>query len=150
MIVKALSVALMCIISAAFVTALFAEAPAPKDTATAPKKAQASAPEKKSTSVKKGHWKKGPKTHRYTGTVTKVDTMRETMVVRGAKNELTFDVRIARMKGDAQVGDRVTVKYTKKDGEMAASEVIKAGEEKEMQKQMAPGAKPIKGASAKK
>ncbi len=76
--------------------------------------------------------------------------MRETMVVRGTKDELTFDVRVAQMKGDAQVGDKVTVKYTKKDGEMVASTVIKAGEEKEMQKQMAPGAKPIKRASAKK
>jgi len=147
---KALSVVLMSIISAAFATALLAETPAAKDTAAAPKKAQTSAPEKKPTSVKKSHWKKGPRTHRYTGTVTKFDTMRETMVVRGTKDELTFDVRVAQMKGDAQVGDKVTVKYTKRDGEMVASTVIKAGEEKEMQKQMAPGAKPIKRASAKK
>jgi hypothetical protein len=59
-------------------------------------------------------------------------------------------VRVAQMKGDAQVGDKVTVKYTKRDGEMVAATVIKAGEDKEMQKQMAPGAKPVSRASAKK
>jgi hypothetical protein len=63
---------------------------------------------------------------------------------------MTFDVSVAQMKGDVHEGDKVTVKYTKKDGQMLASSVIKPGEEKEMQKQMAPGAKPIKRASAKK
>jgi len=147
---KALSFALMSLISVAFVTALFAQNSADKTAAAAPKKAHASAPEKKSVTEKKGHWKKGPKTHRYTGNVTKVDTMRESMVVRGKKDEMTFDVSVAQMKGDVHEGDKVTVKYTKKDGQMLASSVIKPGEEKEMQKQMAPGAKPIKRASAKK
>jgi lipopolysaccharide export LptBFGC system permease protein LptF len=147
---KALLMALMPVISVAFVTAVFAQAPAGKPATTASQKAHASAPEKKSATEKKGHWKKGPKTHRYTGNVTKVDTMRESMVVRGKKDQMTFDVSVAQMKGDVHEGDKVTVKYTKKDGQMLASSVIKPGEEKEMQKQMAPGAKPIKRASAKK
>jgi len=131
-------------------TALFAQNSADKTAAAAPKKAHASAPEKKSVTEKKGHWKKGPKTHRYTGNVTKVDTMLKTIVVKGKKDEMTFDVGTAQMKGEVEEGDRVTVKYTKKDGQMLASSVIKPGEEKEMQKQMAPGAKPVKRASAKK
>lgn len=72
--------------------------------------------------------------------------MLKTIVVKGKKDEMTFDVATAQMKGEVEEGDRVTVKYTKKDGQMLASSVIKPGEEKEM----APGAKPIKRASAKK
>ena len=147
---KALLAALMFVISAAFVTAVFAQNSADKAAAAAPKKAHNSASEKKSVSERKAHWKKGPKTHRYTGNVTKVDTMRENMVVQGKKDQMTFDVSVAQMKGDVNEGDKVTVKYTKKEGKMVASRVTKAGEEKEMEKQMAPGAKPIKGASAKK
>lgn len=58
---KALSFALMSLISVAFVTALFAQNSADKTAAAAPKKAHASAPEKKSVTEKKGHWKRGPK-----------------------------------------------------------------------------------------
>ena len=139
----------MLVISAAFVTAVFAQAPAGKPAAAAPQKAQAPASEKKPVVVRKAKAPKG-KTHRYTGDVTKVDTMLKTIVVKGKKDEMTFDVGMAQMKGDVEEGDKVTVKYTKKEGKMMASSVTKAGEEKEMKKEMKPGAKPIKPASAKK
>jgi Cu/Ag efflux protein CusF len=148
---KALSVALMSIISAAFATALLAEAPATKDAAAAPKKAQASVPEKKPVVERKVPGKKMPKgkTHLYTGNVTKMDTMLKTMAIRGRSDEMTFDVSGAQIKGDLKEGDKATVKYTKKDGKMVASSVTKAGEEKK-KKEMSPGAKPVRAASAKK
>jgi hypothetical protein len=149
---KALLTALMLVISVAFVTAVFAQATVDKPAAAAPQKAHASAPGKKPVVERTAPGKKHPrgKTHSYTGDVTKVDTMLKTIVVKGKKDEMTFDVGMAQMKGDAREGDKVTVKYAKKDGKMIASSVTKAGEEKEMKKEMKPGAKPIKPASAKK
>jgi hypothetical protein len=149
---KALLIALMFFISAAFVTAVLAEAPAGKPAAAAPQKAHASAPDKKPVVEKKTPGKKAPrgKAHSYTGDVTKVDNTLKTIVVKGKKDEMTFDVGTAQMKGDAKEGDKVTVKYTKRDGKMIASSVSKAGDEKAMKKEMKPGAKPVQPASAKK
>jgi hypothetical protein len=149
---KALLIALMSVISAAFVTAVFAQGTAGKPAAAASQKAHASAPDKKPVVERTTPGKTHPrgKTHLYTGDITKVDNTLKTMVVKGKKDEMTFDVGTAQMKGDAKEGDKVTVKYTKKDGKMLAFSVTKAGEKKEMKKEMKPGAQPIKPASAKK
>jgi len=149
---KALLSALMLLISVAFVTAVFGQGQAGKPATAAPQKAHASAPEKKPVYERAAPGKKSSrsKTHSYTGNVTKVDTLLKTMVVKGKKDEMTFDVGNTQMKGNVEEGDKVTVKYAKKDGKMVASSVIKAGEENEMKKEMKPGAKPIKPASAKK
>ncbi|HVN25158.1 MAG TPA: hypothetical protein VMT71_14385 [Syntrophorhabdales bacterium] len=142
----------MSIISAAFVTSLLAQSSTGKPAAAATQKAHATAPENKPVVERKAPGSKTPKgkTHRYTGNVTKVDTTQKTIVVKGKKDEMTFDVGKAQFKGDVKEEDRVTVTYVKKDGTMMASSVVKAGSEKEMQKQMQVGAKPIKPASAKK
>ncbi len=148
---KALLMALMPVISVAFVTAVFAQAPAGKPATTASQKAHAPAPLNKPVVERKAPGKKASKgrMHRYTGDVTKVDTVQKTIVVKGKKDEMTFDVGTAQMKGKVEEGDKVTVKYTKKEGKMMASSVTKAGEQ-EMKKEMKPGAKPMKPASAKK
>ena len=145
---KASLIALTLTIGVAFATAGFAEAPAGKPAATTPSKAPASAPVKKPVVERKAPEKKGAKakTHGYTGDVIKVDTMAKTIVVKGNKDEMTFDVGMARMKGEAREGDKVTVKYTEKEGKMLASSVTKATEKKEVK----PGAKPIKAAPAPK
>jgi Cu/Ag efflux protein CusF len=148
---KALLIALTLLVSVAFVTAVFAQPPAGKPAAVAPQKAHASAPEKKPVVERKAPEKKGAKgkTHQYSGDVTTVDTAAKSIVVKSKKDEMSFDVGMARMKGDVKEGDKVTVKYTKKEGKMMASSVTKEAEKKEMKKEVKPGAKPIKPASAK-
>ena len=150
---KALLMALTSLVSAALVTAVFAQPPADKPAAVAPQKAHASAPEKKKPVVERKAPEKKQvkgKTHQYSGDVTKVDTWAKTIVVKSKKDETTFDVGTARMKGDVKEGDKVTVKYTKKEDKMMASSVTKEAEKKEMKKEAKPGATPIKPASAKK
>jgi len=149
---KALLIGLMLVISAAFVTTVFAQGSTDKPAAAAHQKAHASAPDKKPVVERKTPGKKPlkGKTHSYTGDVTKMDNTLKTIVVKGKKDEMTFDVGAAQMKGDVKEGEKVTVKYTKKDGKMVASSVTKTGEEKAMKKEMKPGAKPVQPASAKK
>jgi hypothetical protein len=149
---KALLIALTLQVSAAFVTAVFAQPPADKPPAAAPRKAHAPAPEKKPVVERKAPEKKTGKgkTHQYSGDVTRMDTSAKTIVVKSKKDEMTFDVGMATMKGDVKEGDKVTVKYTKKEGKMTASSVTKEAEKKQMKKEVEPGAKPIKPAPAKK
>ena len=47
--------------------------------------------------------------------------------VKGKKGDMTFDVSGAKMKDEAKAGDKVTVKYTEKDGKMKASSVTIGG-----------------------
>ncbi len=88
--------------------------------------------------------------HQCTGEVTKVDAAAKTIVVQSRNDEISFDVAKARMKGEVKEGERVTVKYTKKNGKMAASSVTKETDKKEAKKEARPGAKPVKAAPAKK
>src|SRR5450756_1951629 len=95
---KVFMVALAVLISAAFVTSGFAQAPAAKPAtdkpaaaapAPAPEKAlPAPAPEKKAE--KKGTTK--AKVHQYTGEVTAMDMAAKTLAVKGKKGDMTFDV----------------------------------------------------------
>ena len=142
---KVFMVALAVLISAAFVTSGFAQAPAAKPAtdkpaaaapAPAPEKAlPAPAPEKKAE--KKGTTK--AKVHQYTGEVVSMDAAAKTAVVKGKKGDMTFDVATAKMKGEAKTGDKVMVKYAKKDGKMVASSVTMAPVKKAPDK---PAAKP--------
>ncbi len=148
---KAWSVALMFVASAMFVTSLLEQVSRGKPAAAATQNTHPT-PEKKPVVERHAtdKTKSKGKVHHYTGNVTKVDTMMKTVIVKGKKDELTFNVSKAQFKGDVKEGDKVTVTYAKKDGTMSASSVVKAGSEKEMQKQIKPGAKPIKQASEKK
>jgi|GEM_PF-390528 hypothetical protein len=132
---KVLMMVLAFLISVAFVTTVFAQAPAgtpekktttttttttpeKKETATTPK-----TPEKKETATKTTK----SKAMIFTGEVTNMDTAAKTMAVKGKKGDMTFDVSGVKMKAEAKAGDKVTVKYTEKDGKMMASSVTMGG-----------------------
>jgi hypothetical protein len=56
--------------------------------------------------------------------------MAKTIIVKGKKGEMTFDVSMAKWKhyksmDEVKQGDTVTVKYTKREGKMMASSVTK-------------------------
>jgi hypothetical protein len=122
---KVLMFALAVWISVAFVTTVFAQAPAEKP-----------APEK--MMMEKQEMK--PKMMRFRGEVTKMDMAAKMMTVKGKKGDMTFDVSGAKMKGEMKAGDKVHVKYMEKEGKMMASSVWMAGgkkmEKKEMPKEM--------------
>ncbi len=149
---KALLIPLVPLLGAAFVTPLFAQSSTGKPAAGATSKAHVTVPQKKAVVERKTPEVRAPKgkMHRYTGNVTKVDTRMQTIVIKGKTDEMTFDIGKAQVKGDVKEGDRVTVKYVKKDGFLLASSVVKSGTEKEKRKQMQPGAKPVKQASGNK
>ena len=115
-------------IGIAFVTTAFAQAPAAPETA-----APAPAPEKKAET--KAAWK--GKMHHFWGEVTAMDMAAKTLTVKGKKGDMTFDVTDAKMKGEPKVGDKVMVKYMKKDGKMVAKSVKMKGAKK-AEKPMAP------------
>ena len=145
---KALLIALALVISAAFVAVVFARDPKEGPATTAPSKTQLPASSNKPVVVRMAPEKKGakPKTHRYTGEVTKVDTIAKTIVVKSKKDEVTFSIEMATMKGWVREGDKVTVKYTEKEGKAIASSVTKERAKKEIQ----PGSRPIERPPAKK
>lgn len=128
---KILTVLLAILVSVAFVSAVFAQA----EKAKAPEKPaaeKAKAPEKpaaeKAAAPEKPAAEKPakPKVKQFTGEVAKVDA--STLVVKGKKEEKTFDV--SGVKGfkpeDFKEGDKVVVKYTEKEGKLVASSVKKA------------------------
>jgi hypothetical protein len=117
---KVLMFALAVWISVAFVTAVFAQAPAEKP-----------APEKM---MEKKEMK--PKMMSFSGEVTNMDMMAKMMTVKGKKGEMTFDMTGAKMKGEMKAGDKVTVKYMEKEGKMMASSVMMAGGKKMEMKDM--------------
>ncbi len=116
------------------VTVSFAQTPAaPKATPAkpavtekaAPAPAPAPAPEKKATKEK---------VHQYTGEVTAMDTAAKTLTVKGKQGEKIFDVTDVKMEKEVKAGDKVMVKYTEKDGKMAAKSVKAVKAEKKVEK----------------
>ncbi|MGD0235410.1 MAG: hypothetical protein ABSC55_12855 [Syntrophorhabdales bacterium] len=116
---KVLMMALTVLISVAFVTVAFAQAPAgtpeQKTTATT----TTTTPEKKVTTTTTETTES--KAMRFRGKVTAMDTAAKMMTVKGKKGDMTFDVSGAKMKGEPKAGDMVRVKYMEKDGKMMAS-----------------------------
>jgi hypothetical protein len=143
---KALMVALTLLISVAFVSAVFAQAPAKPaekpaaapEKAPAPAPAPAKAPEKAPAPEKKAAEK--PRTHQYTGEIVKLE-VGKMIVLKGKDGEKSFDLGKVKVK-DVKEGDKVVVKYTEKDGKMTASSVAKAKEKKPAEKKPAEAAKP--------
>jgi hypothetical protein len=99
---------LAVIISIAFVSTTFAQAPA-------------GTTEKKETTTTTTTTK--TKAMKFHGKVTNMDTAAKMMTVTGKKGDMTFDVSNAKIKGEINVGDKVGVKYMEQDGKMAASAV---------------------------
>ena len=120
---KVFMMALTVLISVAFVTVVFAQAPAGKPEQKTTTTTTTTTPEKKETTTKTTK----SKAMMFTGEVTNMDTAAKTMTVKGKKGAMTFDVSSAKMKGEAKAGDKVTVKYTEKDGKMVASAVTMGG-----------------------
>lgn len=132
---KSLMIVLAVLISVAFVTTVFAQAPkaapapapAPEKAAPAPAKdaKAAPAPEKAKEAAPKA------KAAKFAGEVVSFEAGK-TMVVKGKDGEKTFDV--AAVKKEFKAGDKVTVMFTEKDGKLVASKVAaakKAAEKKE-------------------
>jgi hypothetical protein len=118
---KVLMFALAVWISVAFVTTVFAQAPAEKP---APEKMMMEKKEMKSKMMS------------FSGEVTNMDMMAKMMTVKGKKGEMTFDMTGAKMKGEMKAGDKVTVKYMEKEGKMMASSAMMAGGKKMEMKDM--------------
>jgi len=135
-----LMIVLAVLMGVSLVVTVFAQTAtekAPKAaTDTAKEKAvPAPAPEKK-TAVK-------AKTQKFAGEVTAVDMAAKTLIVKGKKGDMTFDVTDAKMKAEPKAGDKVFVKYTEKDGKMVAKFVAaKKGSKKAGKKQATQAEKP--------
>ena len=123
---KVLMVALTVLISVAFVSVGFAQAPAGTPEKKTTTTTTTSTPEKKETTTKETK----SKAMMFTGKVTNMDTAAKTMAVKGKKGDMTFDVSGATMKDEAKAGDKVTVKYMEKDGKKVASSVTIGGAKK--------------------
>lgn len=108
-------VALAVLISVAFVTVVFAQAP----TGATEKKTTTTTttPEKKETTTTTTK----TKAMKFRGTVTNMDMAAKMMTVSGKKGDMTFDVSTAKMKVEPKAGDRVKVRYMEQDGKMVAS-----------------------------
>ena len=158
---KVFMVALAVLISAAFVTSGFAQAPAAKPAATdkpaaaAPAEKPAAPAEKAPAPEKKAEKKeaaKPAKTHQYTGVVVKVDD--SVIVVKGKKGEAVYDIKDVKWVGykdgkEVAAGDTVIVKGVEMDGKKVAKSVAKKGkaaEKKAPEKKDAPKAEPAKPA----
>jgi cytochrome bd-type quinol oxidase subunit 1 len=122
---KVILIALVLLVSVAFVTTVFAQekakaAPekakaAPAKPAVAPEKAKA-APEKAAPAPEKA--KPKAKIPGFVGIVANVDTAAKTIVVKDKEKVVTFDVSNPKFKGyknlnEVKVGDKVAVAYTK-------------------------------------
>ncbi|HME43867.1 MAG TPA: hypothetical protein VKF36_12325 [Syntrophorhabdales bacterium] len=116
---KALMMALTVVISVAFVTVAFAQAPAGTPEQKTTTTTTTTTPEKKVTTTTTETTKS--KGMSFRGRVTAMDTAAKMMTVKGKKGDMTFDVSNAKMKGQPKAGDRVRVQYTEMDGKMMAS-----------------------------
>jgi len=160
---KVFMVVLAVLISTAFVTSVFAQAPAAKPAATdkpaaaAPAEKPAAPAEKAPAPEKKAEKKeaaKPAKTHQYTGVVVKVDD--SVIVVKGKKGEAVYDIKDVKWVGykdgkEVAAGDTVIVKGVEMDGKKVAKSVAKkdkkAAEKKPAaEKKEAPKAEPAKPA----
>ena len=105
---RTLLVLLVLLISAAFVTTVFAQAPA--KTAPAAEKA--------------------PAVHKMAGEVLAVDAAAKMLTVKGPKGEVKFNVAGAKWAGykamdEVKAGDKVSVQYVEKGGKMVATHIAK-------------------------
>ena len=116
---KVLMMALTVVISVAFVTVVFGQAPAGTSEQKTTTTTTTTTPEKKVTTTTTETTKS--KAMWFRGRVTAMDTTAKMMTVKGKKGDMTFDVSNAKMKGEPKAGDWVRVKYTEKDGKMMAS-----------------------------
>lgn len=104
---KAIMIALALLISAAFITAVFAQ--------TKPE-----APPEKPAKAEKA---KKAKAMKATGDFVSMDAAAKTIIVKGDKGDMTFDVSAVKKVPEFKAGDKVRVSYIEKDGKMVAKYV---------------------------
>lgn len=123
---KACMVALALIMTVALVTTVFAQAKPEAKPAPAP----AAAPEKKAD--KPDIIKVEPaKVKTFKGEFVSKDEATKTIVVKGEKGDMTFDVAGVKKLAELKAGDKVMVSYGEKDGKMVAKNVVKQAAKKE-------------------
>jgi hypothetical protein len=144
---KVLMITLMLLISVAFVTTVFAQAPKADKPAAAP----AAAPEKPAAADKPAKAEKPAKAKMMTfkGEVVKYDEAAKALVAKDKKGEATFDVAGVKKMPAVNAGDMVMVKFAEKDGKKVASSVVSPKAPKE-KKEAAPKAEPAKPAEPAK
>jgi hypothetical protein len=131
---KALMVALALLISVAFVTTVFAQAkPEAKPAPAASEKAPAPAPEKKAEKAEKKEPAAKAKT--FKGEFVSADAAAKTIVAKGEKGDMTFDVAGVKKMAEFKAGDKIMVSYTEKDGKMVAKSVAASKAKKEAKKE---------------
>jgi len=128
---KVLMMVLAVLISVAFVTVVFAQAPAGTPEKTTTTTTTTTTPEKKETTTTTETTKGKDKRHEYRGEVVSMDAAAKTLVVKGKKGDMAFDVSSAKMKGyksmdGMKAGDKVGVKFVEKDGTKVATAIWKS------------------------
>jgi len=123
---KTLLFGLAVFISMAFVTAVFVQASETKETTTT----TTTTPGKKETTTTTTITKH--KGMMFKGEVANVDMAAKTMTVKGKKGDMDFDISSAKIKREPMAGDKVSVRYMKKDGKMMASSVRMMGKAMKM------------------
>jgi hypothetical protein len=126
---------LALLVSVEFVTAAYTQAkpeakPADKPAAAVPEKAPT--PEKKAEKIeaaKPADKKEAMKT--FKGNFVSMDAAAKTIVVKDAKEELTFDISGVKKMAELKAGEKVMVGYTNRDAKMAAKIVVKQAAKKE-------------------
>jgi hypothetical protein len=132
---KVLMIALAVLISVAFVTTVFAQEK--KDA-----KPAAPAADKAKAEVKKEAPK--AKAQTFKGEFVSFDEKAKTLVAKGEKSDMTFDVSAIKKMPKAAAGDTATVVYTEKDGKMVAKSVKIAKAKKAAEKKEAPKKEEVK------
>jgi hypothetical protein len=139
---KVLMVAFALLISVAFVTTVFAQAKPEAKPAPAP----AAAPEKAPAPEKKAE--KAEKAKSFKGEFVSMDAAAKTIVAKGEKGDMTFDVAGVKKMAEFKAGDKIMVSYKEKDGKMVAKTVVKQAAKKEAPKKEAPKKEEVKPAPA--
>jgi len=135
--------ALLLLISIAFVTTVFAQAKPEAKPAAALEKALA--PEKKierKEVTKPAEKKEAMKT--FKGKFVSMDAAAKTIVAKDAKGEMTFDIAGVKKMAELKAGEKIMVSYTEKDSKMVAKIVVKQASKKESPKKEE--AKPVEPA----
>jgi formate-dependent nitrite reductase cytochrome c552 subunit len=109
---RVLMMALALLIGATFITTAFAQAK-PETTQAADKPADK---------------KEAMKT--FKGKFVSMDAAAKTIVAKDTKGEMTFDVSGVKKMSDLKAGQKIMVRYTEKDGKMAANTVVKQAAKK--------------------
>jgi predicted lipid-binding transport protein (Tim44 family) len=134
---RVLMMALVLLISVAFVTTVFAQAKPEAKQVDKP----AAAPEKTPTPEKKVEKKEATKPAEkkeamktFKGEFVSMDAAAKTIAAKDAKGEITFDIAGVKKMAELKAGQKIMVRYTEKDSKMLAKIVVKQAAKNEAPK----------------